>query len=94
MACAWAGFAGYGVAMTLSYIVGQRLHPIPYPTQSIAYYVLVALLSWLSMGYFATLLPQWASLVYNTLVIIFFVTIIVRLDFPLSSLPVVGKYFT
>lgn len=24
MACAWAGFAGYGVAMVLSYIVGQK----------------------------------------------------------------------
>lgn len=31
MACAWAGFAGYGVAMTLSYIVGQRKYPIAYP---------------------------------------------------------------
>ena len=93
MACAWAGFAGYGVSMVLSYIVGQRLHPIPYPMQSIAYYVLVAFLSWLSMDYFAAILPQWGSLVYNTLVIIFFVTIIVRQDFPLSSLPIVGKYF-
>lgn len=24
MACAWAGFAGYGVAMLLSYFVGQK----------------------------------------------------------------------
>ena len=87
MACAWAGFAGYGVAMVLSYIVGQRLHPIPYPMQRIAYYVLVALLSWLSMDYFAAILPQWGSLVYNTLVIIFFVVIIVRQDFPLGTFP-------
>ena len=93
MACAWAGFAGYAVSMTLSYIVGQRLHPIRYPMQSIAYYVILALVSWLSMNYFAELLPTWGSLVYNTLVIIFFVTIIVRQDFPLSNLPVVGKYF-
>ena len=93
MACAWAGFAGYAVSMTLSYIVGQRLHPIPYPMQQIAYYIILALVSWLSMGYFAEHLPQWGSLLYNTLVIIFFVTIIVRQDFPLSNLPVVGKYF-
>jgi O-antigen/teichoic acid export membrane protein len=93
MACAWAGFAGYAVSMTLSYIVGQRLHPIRYPMQSISYYVLVALVSWLSMDYFADRLPQWASLVYNTLVIIFFVVIIVRQDFPLRGLPVIGKYF-
>ena len=93
MACAWGGFAGYAVSMTLSYIVGQRLHPIPYPMQRIAYYVILALVSWLSMNYFAEVLPQWGSLIYNTLVIIFFVTIIVRQDFPLSNLPVVGKYF-
>ncbi len=93
MACAWGGFAGYAVSMTLSYIVGQRLHPIPYPMQHIAYYVILALVSWLSMNYFAEVLPQWGSLIYNTLVILFFVTIIVRQDFPLSGLPVVGKYF-
>ncbi|MBO7141075.1 MAG: lipopolysaccharide biosynthesis protein [Prevotella sp.] len=93
MACAWAGFVGYAVSMTLSYIVGQRLHPIPYPMQQIAYYIILALVSWLSMKYFADILPQWGSLIYNTLVIIFFVTIIVRQDFPLSNLPVVGKYF-
>ena len=92
-ACAWAGFAGYGVAMTLSYLVGQRLHPIRYPMQSIAFYVILALFSWFSMIYLADRLPQWASLAYNTLVIIFFVTIIVRQDFPLRNLPLVGKYF-
>ena len=93
MACAWAGVAGYGVAMTLSYIVGQRLHPIRYPMQSIAYYVLLAAVSWLSMRYFAERLPQWAALAYNTLTIVFFVTIVVRQDFPLDSLPVVGRHF-
>ncbi len=93
MACAWAGFAGYGVAMVLSYIVGQRLHPIRYPMRSIAYYVLIALVSWLSMDYLAAILPQWASLTYNTLAIIFFFAIIVRRDFPLSNMPLIGKHF-
>lgn len=40
MACAWAGFAGYGVAMTLSYIVGQRKYPIAYPIGRCLSYVL------------------------------------------------------
>ena len=31
MACAWGGFAGYGVAMLMSYIVGQKYYPINYP---------------------------------------------------------------
>ena len=93
MACAWAGVAGYGVAMVLSYVVGQRLHPVPFPIQSMAYYVLIAAMAWLSMEYFAGILPQWASLVYNTLVIVFFISIVVRQDLPLSALPFVGKYF-
>ena len=93
MACAWAGFAGYGVAMTLSYFVGQKEHPIRYPMQDIGYYAIIALASWLTMNYFADILPVWGSLIYNTLVIACFVSIIVRKDFPLSGLPVIGKYF-
>ena len=41
-ACAWAGFAGYGVAMVLSYVVGQRRNPIDYDLRSIAFYFVVA----------------------------------------------------
>jgi len=93
MACAWAGFAGYAVSMTLSYIVGQRLYPVSYPLRSIGFYVLMALACWLSMDYFRQMLPQWASLAYNTLAIAFFTAVIVRRDFPLGNIPVVGKYF-
>ena len=93
MACAWAGFAGYGVAMLLSFFVGQREHPIDYPLQDMGYYLLIALAAWLSMDYFAGVLPVWGSLIYNTLAIGCFLSIIVRKDFPLSSLPVIGKYF-
>ena len=37
-ACAWGGLAGYGTAMVLSYIVGQKKNPIPYPTKDIVLY--------------------------------------------------------
>ncbi len=30
MACAWGGFAGYGVAMLLSYFIGQKKSPVAY----------------------------------------------------------------
>ena len=39
MACAWAGFTGYGVAMLLSYFVGQKKYPIQYDLKSIGCYV-------------------------------------------------------
>ena len=38
-ACAWAGVAGYGVCTLLSYFIGQRHMPIPYPIKSIGVYV-------------------------------------------------------
>lgn len=93
MACAWAGVAGYGVALVLSFVVGQRLHPVPYPVPRMAYYVLITALSWLSMNYFADILPKWASLAYNTLVIIFFMAVVARQDLPLGNLRFVGKFF-
>ena len=34
-----------------------------------------------------------ARIAFNTVLIAIFLTYIVRTDFPLSSLPVVGKYF-
>ena len=43
VACAWAGFTGYAVAMLLSYFVGQKKYPINYDLKSIGGYVLLAL---------------------------------------------------
>lgn len=40
MACAWAGVAGYGTAMLLSYIMGQRYAPVKYPIKDIALYTI------------------------------------------------------
>ena len=80
IACAWAGFAGYGVAMTLSYIVGQHYHPIRYPLGAIIFYVLLAVVVWASMDYLHNCLPLWASLGYNSVAIICFVAIIIRKD--------------
>ena len=42
VACAWSGFAGYAVCMLTSYIVGQRLNPIPYDLKTIGGYTLLA----------------------------------------------------
>ncbi len=41
MACAWAGVAGYGTAMVLSYILGQHYAPVNYPIKDIALYTVV-----------------------------------------------------
>ena len=92
MACAWAGFAGYGVAMLLSYFVGQKKYPIQYDFKSIGKYVAMAGVLYVISEY----LPfesVWVLLVIRTCLLLVFVGYIVKNDFPLKSLPVVGKYF-
>jgi len=91
-ACAWGGVAGYGTAMLLSYVVGQRKNPIPYPMKDIAVYVVATAALYAVMSLTHSL-PTWLSLVANTLLIVLFVALIIRRDLPLSSLPVIGKKF-
>ncbi len=93
MACAWGGVAGYGTAMLLSYIVGQKKYPINYPVRQIMVYVALAAVLTAGMTLANRALPMVGSLAVNTLLIAVFVVYLVRHDFPLSSLPVVGKYF-
>ena len=53
-ACAWGGFAGYGVAMLLSWFIGQKRYPIPYDLKTTGFYAgLAAVLFILSQ------LPDW-----------------------------------
>ena len=93
MACAWGGVAGYGTAMVLSYLVGQKKYPIDYPVRQIMVYVALAAVLTAGMTLANRTLPMAGSLVANTLLLAVFVVYLVRHDFPLSSLPVVGKYF-
>ena len=92
MACAWGGFAGYGVAMLASYFVGQKFYPINYPMKEISFYVVLAFIMY---GFMRTA-GDWApvaSIAFNTLLILVFAGIIVKRDLPLGGLPVIGKYF-
>ena len=93
MACAWAGFAGYGTAMLLSYFVGQRHYPINYPVKDMAVYVVVAVVLCLVMRRANASLPMLGALAVNTVLLLAFAAMIVRRDFPLKNLPVIGKYF-
>ncbi len=92
MACAWGGFAGYGVAMLISYFVGQKYYPIDYPLKDIAIYILLAVVFFFLMKFAAAWHPV-ASVAFNTLLIGVFVAYIIWKDLPLSALPIIGKYF-
>ena len=93
MACAWAGFAGYSTAMLLSYFVGQKHYPINYPVKEIMLYVAVAIVICVLMRHSNAALPLWGALAVNTLLLLAFAALIVKRDFPLKNLPVIGKYF-
>ena len=93
MACAWGGFAGYGVAMVVSYLVGQKYYPIDYPLKDIAFYVVLAAVMTIVIDYLHHHLPLWLALVGNTLLVIAFLAVILKRDLPLSSFPLIGKYF-
>ena len=93
MACAWGGFAGYGTSMILSYFIGQKKNPINYPIRSIMTYIALTLLLTLVMVYIPENWNIWARLGAKTVLVILFAAYIVKKDFPLKSLPVIGKYF-
>ena len=81
MACAWAGFMGYASAMTISYLVGQKKYPINYPLKEIALYVALAAVLYIGIGYSNRLLPLWAALAMNTVIVFLFIAYIVKKDF-------------
>ncbi len=94
MACAWGGFAGYGTAMVISYVVGQKYYPIDYPLKDILNYVFLAAIITAMMFFGKSHNDStWVNILINTGWIISFVAFIIKQDLPLSSLPVIGKYF-
>lgn len=92
IACAWASFAGYFTAMTLSYIVGQKRNAIEYDMKSIlTYTALFAAVYGISL--INPIENSIAKMACNTVLLIFFVGYFIKKDLPLKSLPVIGKYF-
>ena len=75
MACAWGGLAGYGVCVLMSYFIGQKKNPVPYPVGTI-------------LGYFALALALFAAsqalrpealgwrLAWNTLLLLVYVAVV------------------
>ena len=92
IACAWASFAGYFTAMTLSYFIGQKRNAIDYDMKSIFIYTLLfAVIYGVSLA-----IPIENSIVkmaINTVLLALFVAYFIKKDLPLKSIPVIGKFF-
>ncbi len=80
MACAWAGFAAYGICMVTSYFFGQKYYPIRYPLRDIAFYVILALALFAVMTWGNAHLDTWTSLGVNTLLLLVYLATVVMKD--------------
>jgi len=92
MASAWAGFICYFVMMVISYYYGQKHMPIKYDLKSIGIYVGAA------MGlYAASFLVNTPytilNLAYKTVLLMAFLVLLVKRDFPLRIIPIVNRFF-
>lgn len=90
MACAWAGFAGYGVAMLLSYFVGQKKYPIEYDLKGIGKYVGLSVFLYLA-AFYVPIEHLFLRLGYRTLLLFLFVAFILRTDLPIRQIPILNK---
>ena len=79
MACAWGGVAGYGVAMLLSYFVGQKKYRIEYPVRAMLGYVALTAVMYAGMKMLSHC-EMWVQLVVNTLLVAAFVVVIVKAE--------------
>lgn len=91
MACAWAGFTGYAVAMLLSYFVGQKKYPIAYDLRGIGCYVVLAAVLY-AVGEYVPIENIVLRLTFRTLLLLLFVAYIIKRDLPINQIPFVNRY--
>ena len=71
-ACAWGGFAGYGTAMMLSWLIGRKRFPVPYDVAGIARFVLLAALIFVALslpGWMGGSLTPWVQMLGGTILL-------------------------
>ena len=91
MASAWASFACYFVMMLISYFLGQKYMPIKYDLKTIGIYTLVTLALY-GISLFITTPYMWLNLLIKTILLLLFVALLIKRDFPLQSIPVINRY--
>lgn len=77
MACAWGGFAGYGTAMLMSYILGQKYYPVKYEMGRILLFALFALAAFAVYRFAAVRLGEIPAMVIGTLELAGYVFVII-----------------
>ena len=77
MACAWGGFAGYGISMVLCYLVGRKYYPIDYPMKDIIIYTGLTLLIFVAFM-FLQFENRWLNMAYRTVLLGVFVAVLAK----------------
>ena len=92
VASAWASFTGYAIITLLSYVIGQKHYPVKYPLKDMAIYLGLAAVLYVLM---VVVHPEnvIVRLGFNSLLLLAFVGLVVKKDFPLRSIPVIGRFF-
>ncbi len=86
MASAGSSLVCYLVIMLLSYFIGQKYMPIPYDFKSIGLYTLLAV-ACLTVSHFTAHTQHWyVNYGINTLLIVAYIAVVARRDFPLKAL--------
>ena len=91
IASAWASVAGYGVIMLLSYWMGQKKYPIQYDLKSLGLYVLLAAVLYV-IGEQVPISNLVLRLAFRTVLLLLFVSYIIKRDLPLSQIPVINRF--
>lgn len=89
---AWAAFACYFVIMLISYYFGQKHMPIKYDLKTIGLYTGVTIILYV-LSLFINTPYTIINVALKTVLMILFLVLLIKRDFPLRSIPYVNKFF-
>ena len=92
MGCAWAAFVCYFVIMVVSYFYGQKHMPIKYDLKTIGLYTLVTVLFYV-ISLFIKTPYTGVNIMLKSVLMIAFIVLLVKRDFPLRTIPVINRFF-
>ncbi len=92
IASAFSGTVCYFVIMLISYFIGRKYLDVPYDLKSIGGYTLLTIGILGAYYGIKAFTPAWLTMCIGTLLLLAYCYILIKNDFPLSSLPVIGKY--
>lgn len=94
MACAWASFFANLIMMVISYVMGQKNYPIPYNLKSAGYFFILSIILFVGITLSYKFIDNmWIRLLISAVSIFIYLLVVIKKELPLSSWPVIGKYF-